>query len=80
MISIYHNIVGRGIGVMLELAVSIDRNGLVDPAHAEIIYNQLGDWVRSCCGQVMAHTNGVLDRNNQQLVLRLPQSVTWIAL
>jgi alpha-L-fucosidase len=62
------------------LAVSIDRTGLVEKSH-EIVYQQLGDWVRSCYGQPVASRNGVVldhrsSSSNQQLVLRLPQGVT----
>ena len=45
MIPIYHDIVGRGM--VMELAFSIDREGLVEKSHASV-YKQLGDWVRSC--------------------------------
>ena len=56
MIPIYHDIVGRGM--VMELAFSIDRDGLVEETHAAV-YKQLGDWVRSCYGQPVAETTVV---------------------
>ena len=47
MIPIYHDIVGRGM--VMELAFSIDRDGLVEASHAKT-YKELGGWVRSCYG------------------------------
>lgn len=47
MIPIYHDIVGRGM--VMELAFAINRKGLVEKSH-EVVYNQLGDWVRDCYG------------------------------
>jgi hypothetical protein len=53
LIPIYHDIVGRGM--VMELAFSIDRDGLVEDTHAAV-YQQLGDWVRHCYGQPVAET------------------------
>lgn len=53
MIPIYHDIVGRGM--VMELAFSIDRDGLVQDTHAAV-YKQLGDWVRVCYGTPIAET------------------------
>ena len=58
MIPIYHDIVGRGM--VMELAFSIDRDGLVEDTHAAV-YKQLGDWVRACYGSPLAMTSGVGD-------------------
>ena len=48
MIQVYHQTVGRNS--VLELDFAIDMTGRVAPAHATI-YEQLGDWIRSCYGQ-----------------------------
>lgn len=56
MIPIYHDIVGRGM--VMELAFSIDRQGLVEDTHATV-YKQLGDWVRACYGSPVASTAGL---------------------
>jgi len=56
MIPIYHDIVGRGM--TMELAFSIDRDGLVEASHAQV-YKQLGDWVRTCYGSPLASTSGI---------------------
>ena len=42
----------------MELAFSIDRDGLVEDTHAAV-YKQLGDWVRSCYGHPVAQTTVV---------------------
>jgi len=57
LIDVYHSTVGRN-GV-LELDFAIDREGLVDPAHAKR-YAELGVWIRACYGQpvVEASANG----------------------
>jgi len=55
MIPIYHDIVGRGM--VMELAFSIDRDGLVERSHASV-YGQLGEWVRNCYGSPLAATSG----------------------
>lgn len=65
MIPIYHDIVGRGM--VMELAFSIDRRGLVDDTHARV-YKQLGDWVRACYGTPLASTSGV----GEELLLTIP--------
>ena len=41
----------------MELAFSIDRDGLVEDTHA-VVYKQLGDWVRACYGTPLAMTSG----------------------
>lgn len=55
MIPIYHDIVGRGM--VMELAFSIDRDGLVQDTHAAV-YRALGEWVRACYGTPLASTSG----------------------
>ena len=55
LIPIYHDIVGRGM--VMELAFSIDRDGLVQDTHAAM-YKALGDWVRACYGAPLAMTSG----------------------
>ena len=55
LIPIYHDIVGRGM--MMEIAFSIDRDGLVQDMHAEQ-YKALGDWARQCYGTPLASTSG----------------------
>lgn len=47
MILAYHDVCGNGL--TMELAFSIDRDGLVQDTHAKV-YKQLGDWVRGCYG------------------------------
>ena len=41
----------------MELAFSIDRDGLVEDTHAKV-YRQLGDWVRGCYGTPLATASG----------------------
>jgi hypothetical protein len=41
----------------MELAFSIDRDGLVEDTHARV-YKQLGAWVRGCYGSPLATTSG----------------------
>ena len=55
MIPIYHDIVGRGM--VMELAFSIDRDGLVQDTHAAV-YAQLGAWVRECYGSPVGSASG----------------------
>ena len=55
MIPIYHDIVGRGM--VMELAFSIDRDGLVQDTHAAT-YKALGNWVRECYGSPLQMTMG----------------------
>jgi hypothetical protein len=43
--------------MVMELAFSIDRDGLVQDTHA-VVYKQLGDWVRACYGTPVASTSG----------------------
>jgi hypothetical protein len=66
MIPIYHDIVGRGM--VMELAFSVDRNGLVDPKH-EKVYKQIGQWVKDCYGTPVASTSG----SGNQLILSIPK-------
>ena len=54
LIPIYHDIVGRGM--TMELAFSIDRDGLVQDTHAAM-YRALGNWVRGCYGSPVAETD-----------------------
>jgi hypothetical protein len=44
--------------MVMELAFSIDRDGLVQDTHAQV-YAQLGDWVRECYGSPVGGTSGV---------------------
>ena len=55
LIPIYHDIVGRGM--VMELAFSIDRDGLVQDTHAAM-YKALGDWTRECYGTPLATMAG----------------------
>ena len=55
LIPIYHDIVGRGM--VMELAFSIDRDGLVQDTHAAM-YKALGNWVRACYGSPLKMTTG----------------------
>lgn len=55
MIPIYHDIVGRGM--VMELAFSINRDGLLDESHVKA-YRQLGDWVQQCYGALLAFASG----------------------
>ena len=71
MIPIYHDIVGRGM--TMELAFSIDRDGLVQDTHAAQ-YKALGDWVRQCYGTPLATTSGGYQN---EFVLKLPKGVTF---
>jgi alpha-L-fucosidase len=61
LIPIYHDIVGRGM--VMELAMAINRDGLVEPSHAAV-YKQLGDWVRECYGN--ANNNGLAVWSSKQ--------------
>lgn len=42
----------------MELAFSIDRDGLVQDTHAKV-YKELGDWVRGCYGKPLGEARGV---------------------
>ena len=55
MIPAYHDVCGNGL--TMELAFSIDRDGLVQETHAKV-YKQLGDWVRGCYGKPLAAIGG----------------------
>lgn len=70
MIPIYHDIVGRGM--VMELAFSIDRDGLVEDTHAAV-YKQLGDWVRACYGTPLSATSG---RGNV-FTIAIPKGATY---
>lgn len=70
MIPIYHDIVGRGM--VMELAFSIDRDGLVDPTH-EIVYKALGQWVEDCYGSPVVATSG----RGTRLVVSIPKGTTF---
>eukprot|EP01052_Picozoa_sp_SAG31_P004250 SAG31_NODE_174_length_21353_cov_23.387974_20_plen_763_part_00 len=70
MINIYHDVVGRGM--VMELAFSIDRDGLVQEEHAAI-YKGLGDWVRMCYGTPLATTAG----HGNVFTLRLAEGSTF---
>ena len=56
LIPIYHDIVGRGM--VMEIAFSLDRYGLVAEDHA-VEYKRLGEWVRECYGTPIRSTSGV---------------------
>ena len=70
LIPIYHDIVGRGM--VMELAFSIDRDGLVQDTHAAM-YKALGDWVRQCYGSPIASTSG----NGHVFELELPADLSF---
>jgi alpha-L-fucosidase len=55
LIPIYHDIVGRGM--VMEIAFSIDRDGLVEASHAAM-YKALGDWTRDCYGTPLGAIEG----------------------
>jgi alpha-L-fucosidase len=55
LIPIYHDIVGRGM--VMEIAFSIDRDGLVQDTHAAM-YRALGEWVRECYGAPLGSASG----------------------
>jgi hypothetical protein len=61
LIPIYHDVVGRGM--VMELAMAINRDGLVEPSHAAV-YKELGDWVRNCYGN--ANSNGIAVWSSKQ--------------
>ena len=71
LIPIYHDIVGRGM--VMEIAFSIDRDGLVQDTHAAQ-YKALGDWVRQCYGTPLASTSGEYAR---EFKLHLPAGVEF---
>ena len=54
LIQVYHHTVGSN-GV-LELDFAIDRDGLVNSAHAAR-YKEFGDWIRTCYGKPLAQMN-----------------------
>lgn len=66
LITVYHDTVGAG--GTLELDFAIDRDGLVDPAHAAR-YKQFGAWIRSCYGAPLAHAAA---NGTAPIVLSLP--------
>eukprot|EP00929_Paragymnodinium_shiwhaense_P002126 TRINITY_DN102321_c0_g1_i1.p1 TRINITY_DN102321_c0_g1~~TRINITY_DN102321_c0_g1_i1.p1 ORF type:complete len:494 (+),score=95.62 TRINITY_DN102321_c0_g1_i1:103-1584(+) len=55
MVDVYHDIVGRGM--VMELAVAVDRDGLVAADH-ERVYKQLGSWIKSCYGSPLGVSSG----------------------
>jgi alpha-L-fucosidase len=77
MIPIYHDIVGRGM--IMELGIAPNREGLIDESHATLM-KDLGDWVRSCYGSpvavVLSH-RGSSRRNEEEdiVVLTIPVGV-----
>ena len=75
LIPIYHDIVGRGM--VMELAFSIDRDGLVQDTHATM-YKALGAWVRQCYGTPLASMlgNGA-SVNGSTFDLQLGANVTF---
>lgn len=54
LIAVYHGTVGRN--GMLELDFAINRDGLVEPAHAAR-YKEFGDWIHSCYDKPVAETS-----------------------
>ena len=46
--------------MVMGLAFSIDRDGLVEDTHA-VVYKQLGAWVRACYGSPLATSSGAGD-------------------
>jgi len=69
LIEVYHNSVGSNS--VLELDFAINRDGLVEPSHAEM-YKQLGNWIRACYGAPVVATALL---NNGVALLRLPTGV-----
>merc|ERR1712050_142129 len=57
LVQVYHDTVGRNC--VLELDFAINRDGRVDPRHAER-YREFGQWIHSCYGQpfASAYTHG----------------------
>mmetsp|Transcript_17806 Transcript_17806/g.40075 ORF Transcript_17806/g.40075 Transcript_17806/m.40075 type:complete len:161 (-) Transcript_17806:31-513(-) len=58
--------------MVMELAFSINRLGLVEESHA-LVYRQLGKWVRQCYGSPLASMSGL----GTSLQLRLPAGSTF---
>jgi hypothetical protein len=58
--------------MVMEIAFSIDRNGLVDPKH-EKVYKEIGKWVQDCYGSPVASTRG----NGNQLNLSIPKGTSF---
>jgi alpha-L-fucosidase len=71
MIPIYHDIVGRGM--ILELGIAPNREGLIDDSHATLM-KDLGDWVRSCYGNPVAVVLSHRGKDND-IVLTIPVGV-----
>mmetsp|Transcript_31928 Transcript_31928/g.71728 ORF Transcript_31928/g.71728 Transcript_31928/m.71728 type:complete len:491 (+) Transcript_31928:71-1543(+) len=65
LIDMYHDIVGRGM--IMEIAFSINRLGLVEDSHARA-YRLLGEWVQECYASPLASVSGT----GTFLQLRLP--------
>jgi alpha-L-fucosidase len=53
---VYHKTVGNN--GLLEMDLAINRDGIVEPSHAKR-YKELGDWIRSCYGEVSVEQNEV---------------------
>jgi len=69
MIPIYHDIVGRRM--IMELAFSIDRDGLVEESHAKL-YKELGDWVRQCYGSPLKI---LMNQQGYEFVMKLSEGM-----
>eukprot|EP00056_Hartaetosiga_gracilis_P003668 m.65889 g.65889 ORF g.65889 m.65889 type:complete len:586 (-) comp11539_c6_seq2:510-2267(-) len=73
MISVYHDTVGNN--AVLELDFAIDRDGLVDPTHAQR-YKELGDWIRSCYSTPIANTSSSEMSSDVSFTLSFPNGTS----
>ncbi|KAJ5355169.1 alpha-L-fucosidase [Penicillium cataractarum] len=77
MIDVYHNTVGRNC--VLELDLAPDRSGLV-PSNQAARYKELGDFIRSCYGNPVAHKVSRNDNGVYSFTFKKPTPIDRIVL
>lgn len=77
MIDVYHQTVGRNC--LLELDLAPDRSGLVPARHAAR-YKELGDFIRSCYGQPVAHASNTTTESGVSIAFDYPTAIDRIAI
>ena len=69
LIEVYHESVGHN-GV-LEFDFAINREGLVDPTHADM-YKKFGQWIKSCYGGPVSQVTSMPGK--EQIILKIPSN------
>ncbi|ORX36781.1 alpha-L-fucosidase [Kockovaella imperatae] len=77
MVQLYHETVGRNC--FLELGVSPNRHGLIDPEHAEV-YAQLGQFVRECYDHPVEYTRKIHKDGSIEFSFDEPTSIDRVVL